>query len=249
MHGLGNEFRELRHYSAGDDIRLIDWKRSAHQQNPLVKVFYPESHQKIYIALDISRKMSVKSEGRTALDRACDIVATFSRLAIEQEDNVSLIAFSSDIHLETRCSGTKQHRINILEQLRALKARSDEANYDNLAKCLLKKRTRSLIVVVSSISNHTTYELCYQPLLRIARRHSVILSSSEDSDVSSKLLQAVKNIDQAYIAGSCFEYKNSIKTRLNTFQHMGIEVAHGNYENVSTQTLTKYSQLKAHKGL
>ena len=40
--GKGMSFREVREYSAGDDVRFIDWNVSARYAHPFSKVFEEE---------------------------------------------------------------------------------------------------------------------------------------------------------------------------------------------------------------
>ncbi|TDJ60966.1 MAG: DUF58 domain-containing protein, partial [Nitrospina sp.] len=43
--GRGMEFREVREYQPGDDIRLIDWNVTARMGRPFIKQFQEEREQ------------------------------------------------------------------------------------------------------------------------------------------------------------------------------------------------------------
>ena len=50
--GQGVEFAEVREYSEGDDIRLIDWNVSARSQSLYVKRMEEERERNVLLALD-----------------------------------------------------------------------------------------------------------------------------------------------------------------------------------------------------
>lgn len=52
--GQGREFAEMKHYSAGDDSRQIDWRQTAKKQTPFVRVMEEDRHAQQAIWLDLS---------------------------------------------------------------------------------------------------------------------------------------------------------------------------------------------------
>src|ERR1700755_3309197 len=52
--GKGMSFREVKEYSAGDDVRFIDWNVSARFSTPFTKVFEEERELSVYLLVDIS---------------------------------------------------------------------------------------------------------------------------------------------------------------------------------------------------
>jgi uncharacterized protein (DUF58 family) len=68
-HALGgNEFSELRDYSLGDDLRLLDWKATARRGQPLVRLMEPERDQPLIILLDRGRLMTANVAGLKRFD-------------------------------------------------------------------------------------------------------------------------------------------------------------------------------------
>src|SRR6185437_4810185 len=52
--GKGMSFREVREYSAGDDVRFIDWNVSARFSHPFTKLFEEERELTVMLLIDIS---------------------------------------------------------------------------------------------------------------------------------------------------------------------------------------------------
>jgi uncharacterized protein (DUF58 family) len=91
------DFAEHRPYSAGDDIRRIDWRLFARTDRYFVKQFEADSNASFLIALDISRSMRFGSAGITKLDYARGIAACLAYLASSQKDRVGLMMFDREI--------------------------------------------------------------------------------------------------------------------------------------------------------
>ena len=53
--GLGLAFSEVRQYSPGDDVRMIDWNVTARMREPYVKLFVEEREMTVMLLVDASR--------------------------------------------------------------------------------------------------------------------------------------------------------------------------------------------------
>lgn len=95
--GASVDFAEHRPYSAGDDIRRIDWRLFARTDRYFVKQFEADSNASFLIALDISGSMRYGSGSITKLDYARGLAACLAYLASSQKDRVGLMMFDSGI--------------------------------------------------------------------------------------------------------------------------------------------------------
>jgi uncharacterized protein (DUF58 family) len=95
--GTSVDFAEHRPYSAGDDLRRIDWRLFARTDRYFVKQFEADSNASFLIALDISRSMRFGSTGVTKLDYARGLAACLAYLANSQKDRVGLLTFDREI--------------------------------------------------------------------------------------------------------------------------------------------------------
>ncbi|MBT3458071.1 MAG: DUF58 domain-containing protein [Halieaceae bacterium] len=55
--GRGVEFDEVRKYTAGDDVRAIDWRVTARSGEPHTKLFHEERERPVLISLDLRHTM------------------------------------------------------------------------------------------------------------------------------------------------------------------------------------------------
>ncbi len=95
--GTSVDFAEHRPYSAGDDIRRIDWRLFARSDRYFVKQFEADSNASFLIALDISPSMRFGSGGITKLDYARGLAACLAYLANSQKDRVGLMTFDREV--------------------------------------------------------------------------------------------------------------------------------------------------------
>ncbi|HOC30022.1 MAG TPA: DUF58 domain-containing protein [Treponemataceae bacterium] len=92
MRGQGLEFRDLREYVPGDDIRRIDWKATARSGRAQLRQFTEERQQHIWFALDRSASM----EGNKAR-LAGEILAVLGWAAVTQGDPFGLVTFTDSV--------------------------------------------------------------------------------------------------------------------------------------------------------
>ncbi len=95
--GASVDFAEHRPYSAGDDIRRIDWRLFARTDRYFVKQFEADSNASFLIALDISGSMRFGTTGISKLEYARGLAACLAYLANSQKDRVGLLTFDREI--------------------------------------------------------------------------------------------------------------------------------------------------------
>ena len=92
--GRGVEFADFREYDPGDDIRLIDWNVYLRLGQVLVRQFNEERSLSIKICVDVSASMGF-GDPRKA-DRAAEVAAALSTIALVHRDPVILVCFGAD---------------------------------------------------------------------------------------------------------------------------------------------------------
>ena len=88
--GQGTEFAELREYSQGDDIRLIDWKATARRNRPLVRVLEPEKEQTLFILLDRGRLMTAQVQKLKRFDWGLNATLSLASAGLSRGDRVGV---------------------------------------------------------------------------------------------------------------------------------------------------------------
>jgi uncharacterized protein (DUF58 family) len=97
--GSGIEFDDIRPYQPGDDVRSIDWKRTARSGEPFIKTYVEERELSLMFAVDTSRTLDFGSREFTKREVAAQMVALLSYVAARQHDRVGLTLFGPEVQL------------------------------------------------------------------------------------------------------------------------------------------------------
>ncbi|HDN97886.1 MAG TPA: DUF58 domain-containing protein, partial [bacterium] len=149
--GFSVEFFEHREYSAGDDLRYLDWKVFARTDRLYLKTFREETNVKGYILLDTSASMGYRSKEISKLEYGIFLSASLSYLMISQKDAVGLITFDKDIKSFIKPMSTTFHLHTLIENLKNLKPGRETSLSDVLNKIATAIKRRSLIILISDL--------------------------------------------------------------------------------------------------
>ena len=114
--GRGMTFSEVREYQTGDEVRFIDWKVTAHFNRPYVKVFEEERELTVMLLVDVSASGDFGS-ARTKREILTEIAATLAFSAIQNNDKVGAIFFSSEVEKFIPPKKGKSHLLHIIREL------------------------------------------------------------------------------------------------------------------------------------
>jgi len=242
--GEGREFDSLRQYSTGDDPRRIDWKRSARRGSVLVKLYRPETHQRINILIDCSRRMANSIENRLQLDYAADSAAYLARLASENDDEVGLFAFHHHVVSQVACRRGRQQQSLIMEQLLKLEAGELEGDYELVKRFGRSSRRRSLLVLLTSITTPANLDNLRLNLLPISQKHLPLVVAIYDRELQRLLDSPVETTRDAFIAAAAYEQRESIAQRVELLRRSGIECIYSDALDIPRVLEQKYYELK-----
>lgn len=175
--GQGIEFDEVREYSAGDDIRSIDWNVTARMGHPFVKRFAEERELTIIFLVDISGSQSFGSVSKSKAELSAEISCLLALSAIKNQDKVGLILFSDRIvkSIPPRKGRTSARRI-----VREVLAADETRHRTDIAGALrflnnVQKR-KAVVFLISDFMDQD-----YEKELRVtAKRHDLICCTVSD---------------------------------------------------------------------
>jgi uncharacterized protein (DUF58 family) len=150
-HGFSVEFSEYRQYTAGDDLRYLDWRLLARTDRQFVKRFEDETNLRCYLLLDASRSMGFGSLEYTKYEYARTLVATLAFFLTRQRDATGLVTFDQQVvdYIPARSRPGHLHRMLIcLERSLSGEGTDLAAPLDQIARTV---RKRGLIVLVSDL--------------------------------------------------------------------------------------------------
>jgi uncharacterized protein (DUF58 family) len=97
--GGAAEFVDYREYSAGEDLRRLDWKVLARTGRPYVRIYQDETNLLCTLAIDASGSMNFGSRraGQTKLEYAQRLATATSHVISRQQDRVGLAVISDGL--------------------------------------------------------------------------------------------------------------------------------------------------------
>jgi len=150
--GFSVEFAEHREYTAGDDIRHLDWVAYGRTDRYYIKQYEQETNLRAYILLDVSNSMGYRySSDITKFVYGCYMTACLSYLMCRQQDMVGVIAFDDTMRYHLPPHSTPAHLNRVFKKLEATTPGSGTniaPNFHELARTMKK---RGLVVVISDL--------------------------------------------------------------------------------------------------
>jgi uncharacterized protein (DUF58 family) len=155
--GSGIEFADHREYTAGDDLRYLDWNVYARLGDLLLKRFQEEEDLHVYFLLDCSRSMGFGSPAK--FDLARQVTAALAYIALADLDRIAVIAFADRIVADFRLTRGKARILSLLGFLEKLEPQGVETDLTASVQEFLRRRQRTgLAVVVSDLFAPNGYE-------------------------------------------------------------------------------------------
>jgi uncharacterized protein (DUF58 family) len=169
--GSGLQFRELRQYEPGDEIRSIQWKASARTGTTYVKTYEEERQLRFHVVVDSSRSTigSLHGSGREQIAEFATLIALLARL---NNDAIALTLVSNTIELSIPSACRRNHIDRIIAELlapRELRPKTDLAVA--LSALNARERRRSIIFLISDLFTSPFRD----ELKLLSRRHDVVV--------------------------------------------------------------------------
>ena len=244
--GQNYEFAQIRNYTIGDDYRAINWKATSRKNDLMVNTFEDEKSQQIYCVIDKGRQMHLEYHGLSILDHAINNVLVLSNIILKKQDKIGLLTFSDKIGTTLKAnSGNLQMKL-ILEYLYKEQPRQVESNYNLLylaTKQFIKRRSLLLLH-----TNFETFEAMYNvlPILRkIANTHLLVVIIFRNNAIEDMANHKAKNTYEIYEHAIAKRFVQEKEQMISKLKQYGIQAILTDSENLSTDVVNKYLELKA----
>ncbi len=166
VRGQGLEFRDLREYVVGDDVRSLDWKATARSGRPQLRRFSEDRQQTIWLAIDLSASMQ-GNKSRLAQE----ILAVLAWAAVKQTDRFGVIGFTDRIELYRNPARGEAQLWAALEDLLSWTPQSSATDLGPVQDFFLHRPShRSTIIMISDFWTG----LDTRRLGALAQRHDVL---------------------------------------------------------------------------
>jgi len=145
--GASVDFAEHRGYTAGDDIRRVDWKLFGRTDRFYIKEYEADTNSNFAVLLDTSKSMGFGSAGITKLEYAKILAGCLTYMVHRQRDRVGFAAFDEDIVEFVPCSAKHMDvTLHVLDRLKPTKPGSFAEPMKKLAEHYGRK---GMLVLVS----------------------------------------------------------------------------------------------------
>lgn len=169
--GQGMEFREVREYVPGDDIRMIDWNVTARSGTPHVKLLAEERELTVMLVVDASGSGRFGSVSRFKNELAAELCAVLAISAIKNNDKVGLIIFTDEVELYVPPSKGRQHVLRVIREVLYFQPRRTGTDIPAALRFMNSVTRRRAVTFLVSDFMADDYEI---PLRMAARRHDLI---------------------------------------------------------------------------
>lgn len=148
--GSGIEFADHRAYTHGDDLRTLDWKLFARTDRLNLRLYEEEEDLSVYFLIDRSTSMTMAPEGeRTLLDRALQVSAALSYIALSNLDRVAVVPFGQTVEQAQRPVRGRSQFFKILRVLSGVQAGGQTDIAGSLQTWLRTQPRPGLVVLIS----------------------------------------------------------------------------------------------------
>lgn len=169
--GRGMIFSEVRPYQYGDDVRNIDWNKTARYSEPYVKVFEEERELTMYLLVDVSSSGAFGTRKQQKMETIAEIAASLAFSATTYNDKVGLVLYSDHIEKMIPPKKGKQHVLRIVREIITHEPISKSTNLAQTIEQFLKYAKRKAnVFILSDFIDSSDYE---RPLRVASKKHDI----------------------------------------------------------------------------
>ena len=181
--GQGITFSEARKYQFGDDIRRIDWNKTAHFREPFIKLMEEERELTMILLVDISSSMNYGSKHQKKRELVAEICASLGFSAVRNNDKVGLILFADKIYKIIPPQKGKKHVLSIISQILSSNDIPSKTNIDRILEYTINIfKKKSLIFIFSDFND----DFSDKNLQITAKKHQLLgirVSDKKDDEI------------------------------------------------------------------
>lgn len=253
--GQGMTFAEVRPYQFGDDIRRIDWNKTARFREPYVKVMEEERELTMMILVDISASMNYGTKIQLKRELVAEISASLGFSAAGNNDKVGLILFADKVYKVIPPQKGRKHILAIISTILTADYVEAETNINAALEYMMHVfKKKSLAFLFSDFADEFD-----EKLLKIASKKHQLLGlrvfdekDNEIPDVGYAFFRDVETGKQIWVNTSSqrwrYNYaeaqKQKIRNLKDAFEKSSASFVEVNPEIDYTKILYNYFQKK-----
>lgn len=186
--GNGINFKELREYQLGDDIKSINWVATARYSKALVKINEEERQHHIVFLIDVSKSVEFGTTTKTKKELIAEICFLIAYSSYQNNDKIGAIFFSNRIEKVIPLSNNNNNISVIAKNLINFEAISIGTDYSSVLTYLTVNFPKhSIVFIISDFISEINYE---KELSIAAKKFTIIpIKISDPSENNNNKLE------------------------------------------------------------
>ncbi len=186
--GSGLEFRQLREFQQGDEIRQIDWKATSRQHRLISREYQEERDQEVLFMLDSGRRMRTMDGELSHFDHSINALLLSAYMALGMGDSVGVFGFAGNNRWISPVKG-RQGINRLLNGLYDIQSTAESSDLVQAAESLmLRQQKRALVIIVSNMRDDDSDELAMAAKI-LGRKHLVLVACLRESFLDDELAE------------------------------------------------------------
>ena len=244
--GHTQEFEQIKEYIKGDDIRTINWKATAKNNQLMVNQYQDEKSQPIYSIIDTGRVMKMPFNGLKLLDYAINSTLAFSNVALKRNDKTGMLTFSKKIESFVPAIQKVTHLNTILEKLYNINTDFSDSDFGLLyAHAKRKINHRSLLLLYTNFEHISGLRRQLPYLIALAKKHVLVVIFFENTELESLVASDAENLQAIYHKTIGEKFMLEKRLMQKELQQYGIQTILTKPESLTINTINKYLEIKA----
>ncbi len=245
VRGQGTEFDSLREYVRGDDVRSIDWRATARQNDVMVRTWRPERDRRVVILIDSGRTSAARVDDEPRLDTAFEAALLLAGLASKAGDRVDFIAY--DRRVRGRVQGAQGAELlsRMVDAMAVIDPELIEMDWSAVpGQVRAVTSQRALVVLVTSVDAPGASTALLSMLPQLTRRHTVVVASVTDPTVL-RASQERGTREEIYRAAAAERALLDVARVSAAIRQQGADVVTGSPADLPPALADRYIALKA----
>jgi len=240
------EFEHIKEYNKGDDYRTINWKATAKHHKLMVNQYQDQKSQNVFSVIDMGRMMKMPFNSMTLLDYAINSSLAIANIAMKKKDKAGLITFEKQVHTFLKPDNHRQQLHQIFESLYAQHTRFNETDYERLYKFVKTHvPTRSLLMLYTNFEHIDSLRRQLPFLKRLAKKHLLVVIVFKNTELHKIISTPATSYKDLYYKIIAQDFAWQKRMMIKELQLHNIQAVLTTPENLTTDTINKYLQLKA----
>jgi len=244
--GHTQEFEQIKEYVQGDDVRTLNWKATAKQNQLMVNQYQDEKSQPVYSIIDTGRVMKMPFNNLKLLDYAINSCLAFSNVALKRNDKTGLIGFSKEINTYAPAIQKPTHLNTILEQLYNIDTNITDSDFGVLYGHIKRKiNHRSLLLLYTNFEHISSLKRQLPYFLALAKKHVLVVIFFENSELEKLIEMDAEDLQSIYHKTIAEKFSLDKVLMQKELQKYGIQSILTRPEDLTINTINKYLEIKA----